>query len=69
MLLTPPAKPALTALQFLKVKPDLAEHIRMCSDKPRRAIEEAHRLRKSRRSDWKDVRIRMVSDRHFVSSR
>ncbi|TRM64439.1 DUF1768-domain-containing protein, partial [Schizophyllum amplum] len=58
--LYPTSEHLFQALKFLKVKPDLAEHIRMCSDKPRRAIEEAHRLRKSRRSDWKDVRIRMM---------
>jgi hypothetical protein len=41
-------------------RPELAEHIRTCSTRPRVVFDEAHRFSPEVRSDWLQVRIEMV---------
>ncbi|KAI6001273.1 hypothetical protein EDD15DRAFT_1671597 [Pisolithus albus] len=48
-------------VQFLPHRPELAEHMRTCSKRPRAVFEEAHRFSPEVRPDWLKVRIEMVS--------
>ncbi|KAG2743440.1 DUF1768-domain-containing protein, partial [Suillus brevipes Sb2] len=45
---------------FMERRPELAEHIRTCSTRPRVVFDEAHRFSPEVRSDWLQVRIEMV---------
>lgn len=49
-----------TVPQFLDHRPELAEHIRTCSPRPRIVFDETHRFNPEVRSDWLRVRIDMV---------
>ena len=46
--------------QFQAHRPNLAEHIRTCSERPSVAFSEARRFQPEVRSDWKKVNIEMV---------
>ena len=46
--------------QFLDHRPELAEHIRTCSHRPRVVFDETHRFNPEVRPDWLRVRVDMV---------
>ena len=46
--------------QFLDRRPELAEHIRTCSPRPRVVFDETHRFNPEVRPDWLRVRVDMV---------
>lgn len=46
--------------QFLDHRPELAEHIRTCSPRPRVVFDETHRFNPEVRPNWLHVRIEMV---------
>lgn len=52
----------LAPQQFEDYRPDLAERIRICSNSPRTALNEARRLQEFVRPDWFQVHITKVSD-------
>ncbi|THV03955.1 DUF1768-domain-containing protein [Dendrothele bispora CBS 962.96] len=45
------------AFKFMEHRPDLAEHIRTYSDKPRDALFQARQHRSEQRKDWFDVNV------------
>ncbi|KAI6108818.1 hypothetical protein EDD16DRAFT_1738029 [Pisolithus croceorrhizus] len=49
-----------TSVQFLPHRPELAEHMRTCSKRPRAVFDEAHRFSPEVRPDWLKVRIEMM---------
>ena len=53
--------------QFLDHRPELAEHIRTCSPRPRVVFDETHRFNPEVRSDWLRVRVEMVRPRASAS--
>lgn len=55
----------MTFLQFQNHRPNLAEHIRTCSERPSVAFSEARRFQPEVRPDWKQVNIEKVSY-HFI---
>lgn len=44
----------------MKHRPELAEHIRTCSTRPRVVFDETHRFNPEVRTDWLQVRVEMV---------
>ncbi|KAJ7614088.1 hypothetical protein FB45DRAFT_874242 [Roridomyces roridus] len=48
------------SFKFQQHRPDIAEHIRTCSERPSAALSEARRFQPEVRSDWKDVNIQMM---------
>ncbi|KAG8220798.1 hypothetical protein J3R82DRAFT_2242 [Butyriboletus roseoflavus] len=46
--------------QFLDHRPELAEHIRTCSPRPRVVFDETHRFNPEVRPDWLRVRVEMM---------
>ncbi|KAI6010949.1 hypothetical protein F5J12DRAFT_891455 [Pisolithus orientalis] len=46
--------------KFLPHRPELAEHMRTCSKRPRVVFDEAHRFSPEARPDWLKVRIEMM---------
>jgi len=46
--------------QFLDHRPELAEHIRTCSPRPRVVFDETHRFNPEVRPDWLRVRVDMM---------
>jgi ribA/ribD-fused uncharacterized protein len=54
--LYPTSEHLFQAHKFMATRPDLAEHIRCCST-PRKALEEATRLRPYVRHDWFEVNV------------
>ncbi|KAJ3888168.1 hypothetical protein GG344DRAFT_54217 [Lentinula edodes] len=53
----PTSEHLFQAFKFIDHNPHLAEHIRICSDLPRVALIEAHRLHEKQRSDWREVNV------------
>ncbi|KAK7455104.1 hypothetical protein VKT23_010975 [Stygiomarasmius scandens] len=45
------------AFKFMEHRPDLAEHIRTYSDKPRDALSQARKYKLEQRKDWFDVNV------------
>lgn len=56
----PTSEHLFQSLKFMERRPDLAEHIRTCSTRPRVVFDEAHRFSPEVRSDWLQVRIEMM---------
>ncbi|KAG6374827.1 hypothetical protein JVT61DRAFT_4212 [Boletus reticuloceps] len=50
----------LVTPQFLDHRPELAEHIRTCSPRPRVVFDETHRFNPEVRPDWLRVRVDMM---------
>ncbi|KAJ8592276.1 DUF1768-domain-containing protein [Rhizopogon salebrosus TDB-379] len=48
------------SLKFMKHRPELAEHIRTCSTRPRVVFDETHRFNPEVRTDWLQVRVEMM---------
>ncbi|KAF9533937.1 hypothetical protein CPB83DRAFT_757105 [Crepidotus variabilis] len=55
--LYPTSEHLFQSFKFSGHRPDLAEHIRTCSDRPSVAFSEARRFQAEVRSDWKQVNI------------
>jgi hypothetical protein len=51
----------LISIQFMEHRPDLAEHIRTYSDRPRDALTQARRHKPEQREDWFSVNVQMVT--------
>ncbi|KAJ7614091.1 hypothetical protein FB45DRAFT_692960, partial [Roridomyces roridus] len=58
--LYPTSEHLFQSLKFLQHRPDIAERIRTCSDRPSVAFAEARRYQSAVRPDWKNVNIRMM---------
>lgn len=56
----PTSEHLFQSLKFLDHRPELAEHIRTCSPRPRVVFDETHRFNPEVRSDWLRVRIDMM---------
>ncbi|KAG2357869.1 hypothetical protein BDR07DRAFT_1419141 [Suillus spraguei] len=56
----PTSEHLFQSLKFMERRPELAEHIRTCSTRPRVVFDEAHRFSPEVRSDWLQVRIEMM---------
>ncbi|KAH7929045.1 DUF1768-domain-containing protein [Leucogyrophana mollusca] len=56
----PTSEHLFQSLKFLEHRPELAEHIRTCSDRPRMVFDETHRFNPEVRPDWLKVRIQMM---------
>lgn len=56
----PTSEHLFQSLKFLPHRPELAEHMRTCSKRPRAVFEEAHRFSPEVRPDWLKVRIEMM---------
>ncbi|KAG6819641.1 hypothetical protein H0H93_009946 [Arthromyces matolae] len=56
----PTSEHLFQSFKFQEHKPDLAEHIRTCSERPSVAFSEARRFQPEVRRDWKDVNIEMM---------
>ncbi|KAI6101157.1 hypothetical protein F5141DRAFT_1065925 [Pisolithus sp. B1] len=55
----PTSEHLFQSLKFLPHRPELAEHMRTCSKRPRAVFDEAHRFSPEVRPDWLKVRIEM----------
>ncbi|KIK98136.1 hypothetical protein PAXRUDRAFT_824207 [Paxillus rubicundulus Ve08.2h10] len=53
----PTSEHLFQSLKFLDHRPELAEHIRTCSNRPRVVFDETHRFNPEVRPDWLRVRI------------
>ncbi|KAJ6620075.1 hypothetical protein B0H10DRAFT_2163666 [Mycena sp. CBHHK59/15] len=58
--LYPTSEHLFQSFKFQPHRPQLAEHIRTCSERPSVAFSEARRFQPEVRSDWKDVNIQMM---------
>ncbi|KIJ12038.1 hypothetical protein PAXINDRAFT_83502 [Paxillus involutus ATCC 200175] len=56
----PTSEHLFQSLKFLDHRPELAEHIRTCSNRPRVVFDETHRFNPEVRPDWLRVRIEMM---------
>ncbi|KAF7321664.1 DUF1768 domain-containing protein [Mycena kentingensis (nom. inval.)] len=56
----PTSEHLFQSFKFMPHRPKLAEHIRLCSERPSVAFSEARRFAPEVRSDWKDVNIQMM---------
>ncbi|KAJ7614078.1 hypothetical protein FB45DRAFT_874235 [Roridomyces roridus] len=56
----PTSEHLFQSFKFQPHRPQLAEHIRTCSERPSVAFAEARRFQPEVRSDWKDVNIQMM---------
>lgn len=56
----PTSEHLFQSLKFLPHRPELAEHMRTCSQRPRAVFDEAHRFSPEARPDWLKVRIEMM---------
>ncbi|KAI6167259.1 hypothetical protein EDD17DRAFT_1687056 [Pisolithus thermaeus] len=56
----PTSEHLFQSLKFLPHRPELAEHMRTCSKRPRAVFDEAHRFSPEARPDWLKVRIEMM---------
>lgn len=56
----PTSEHLFQSLKFLPHRPELAEHMRTCSSRPRTVFDEAHRFSPEVRPDWLKVRIDMM---------
>lgn len=56
----PTSEHLFQSLKFLPHRPELAEHMRTCSKRPRVVFDEAHRFSPEARPDWLKVRIEMM---------
>ncbi|KAJ7081843.1 hypothetical protein B0H15DRAFT_447995 [Mycena belliarum] len=56
----PTSEHLFQSFKFQPHRPQLAEHIRTCSERPSVAFSEARRFQPEVRSDWKDVNIQMM---------
>ncbi|KAG1752326.1 uncharacterized protein EDB91DRAFT_1044610 [Suillus paluster] len=56
----PTSEHLFQSLKFMEHRPELAEHIRTCSTRPRVVFDETHRFNPEVRSDWLQVRIEMA---------
>lgn len=56
----PTSEHLFQSLKFLPHRPELAEHMRTCSKRPRAVFDEAHRFSPEVRPDWLKVRIEMM---------
>ncbi|KAK7006220.1 DUF1768 domain-containing protein [Favolaschia claudopus] len=56
----PTSEHLFQSFKFQPHRPNLAEHIRTCSEHPSVAFSEARRFQPEVRSDWKDVNIQMM---------
>ncbi|KAH7910202.1 hypothetical protein BJ138DRAFT_1153451 [Hygrophoropsis aurantiaca] len=56
----PTSEHLFQSLKFLDHRPELAEHIRTCSDRPRMVFDETHRFNPEVRPDWLKVRVQMM---------
>ncbi|KAG0692706.1 hypothetical protein DFH29DRAFT_817226 [Suillus ampliporus] len=56
----PTSEHLFQSLKFIEHRPELGEHIRTCSSRPRVVFDEAHRFNPEVRSDWLRVRIEMM---------
>ncbi|KAF9220012.1 DUF1768-domain-containing protein [Gyrodon lividus] len=62
----PTSEHLFQSLKFLDHRPELAEHIRTCSNRPRVVFDETHRFNPEVRPDWLRVRIEMFTqNRHL----
>ncbi|KAG6330964.1 hypothetical protein ID866_8125 [Astraeus odoratus] len=62
----PTSEHLFQSLKFLPHRPELAEHMRTCSDRPRAVFDEAHRFNPEVRPDWLTIRIEMASASHIL---
>lgn len=53
----PTSEHLFQAFKFIDSHPQIAEHIRTCSDKPMVVFDEAHKFQGSVRQDWSHVRV------------
>jgi len=58
--LYPTSEHLFQALKFMDRRPELAEHIRTCSTRPRVVFDETHRFNPEVRPDWLKIRIQMM---------
>ncbi|KAF8449240.1 hypothetical protein L210DRAFT_3369831, partial [Boletus edulis BED1] len=56
----PTSEHLFQSLKFLDHRPELAEHIRTCSPRPRVVFDETHRFNPEVRPDWLRVRVDMM---------
>ncbi|KAF8150098.1 hypothetical protein B0H34DRAFT_666421 [Crassisporium funariophilum] len=61
----PTSEHLFQSFKFQKHKPNLAEHIRTCSERPSVAFSEARRFQPEVRSDWKKVNIEKMDETLF----
>ncbi|KAF9002456.1 hypothetical protein BDQ17DRAFT_1168524, partial [Cyathus striatus] len=58
----PTSEHLFQSFKFQDRRPDLAEHIRNCSDLPRIALFEAKRYERSGRPDWMEVNVQKMDE-------
>lgn len=58
---------AINCEQFLDQHPEIAEHIRTCSEKPAVAKSEGRKNKKHVRSDWFDVSLQLVKSQFTIA--
>ncbi|EGN95184.1 hypothetical protein SERLA73DRAFT_187510 [Serpula lacrymans var. lacrymans S7.3] len=58
----PTSEHLFQAMKFIDHRPDIAERIRTCSDKPSVAFAEAHKFQTSVRPDWMTVNIQKMDE-------
>ncbi|TRM64450.1 hypothetical protein BD626DRAFT_547553 [Schizophyllum amplum] len=58
----PTSEHLFQAFKFMDTHPELVEHIRTCSPRPRDALSEARRLKPQQRPDWFKVNIDMMDE-------
>ncbi|KAJ7196834.1 hypothetical protein GGX14DRAFT_472937 [Mycena pura] len=58
----PTSEHVFQSFKFLPHRPDMAEHIRTCSEQPRDVFSAAHRFHADVRPDWGTVRIPMMDE-------
>ncbi|KAG1772973.1 hypothetical protein EV702DRAFT_1048420 [Suillus placidus] len=63
----PTSEHLFQALKFMERRPELAEHIRTCSTRPRVVFDEAHRFSPEVRSDW--LQMDLVLWHKFLQNR
>ncbi|EGN91902.1 hypothetical protein SERLA73DRAFT_191872 [Serpula lacrymans var. lacrymans S7.3] len=56
----PTSEHLFQALKFMEHRPELAEHIRTCSTRPRVVFDETHRFNPEVRPDWLKIRVQMM---------
>ncbi|OAX35361.1 DUF1768-domain-containing protein [Rhizopogon vinicolor AM-OR11-026] len=56
----PTSEHLFQSMKFMEHRPELAEHIRTCSTRPRVVFDETHRFNPEVRTDWLQVRIEMM---------
>jgi len=61
----PTSEHLFQSFKFQAHRPNLAEHIRTCSERPSVAFSEARRFQPEVRSDWKKVNIEMMDEALF----